>query len=390
MWWIQVQQVFTVIQQVFTVIFRISADSSPLGTSSSNQRCQTATLPTAANPLTTISPSCTTSQPCALCKTPYLCNPFPLFNGKDYSRAYCNEAPYVNVGTGQWSKAGLSFQIFNPFVDVTLQPPPVTFAKNQDYGAINCRLGCNDNLTPELITAFYANPADTSLPDKNANLCPYRFPKTSSEANFDPTLNSGTVGVPVDYIPYQVLNALRKTAQQNIQCTPVNPKAVVGVPPVDKPYCFDCSVLEEPPFSYNVPLFQPQFIVFNSLNGPNVVGLLWAIFIFEHLVLVIKVFVMAVVPDISDDVQELIDGQHEYLENQALLKDRKIAGAAERKIPLKASAEDAKIASQQVDAPIETHQDLLWNPPSSIFKRTGAGPLNETQLQTVRIITSDV
>jgi hypothetical protein len=224
MWWIQVQQVFTVIQQVFTVIFRISADSSPLGTSSSNQRCQTATLPTAANPLTTTSPSCTTSQPCALCKTPYLCNPFPLFNGKDYSRAYCNEAPYVNVGTGQWSKAGLSFQIFNPFVDVTLQPPPVTFAKNQDYGAINCRLGCNDNLTPELITAFYANPADTSLPDKNANLCPYRFPKTSSEANFDPTLNSGTVGVPVDYIPYQVLNALRKTAQQNIQCTPVNPK----------------------------------------------------------------------------------------------------------------------------------------------------------------------
>jgi len=365
--------------------------SSPCGGfSSSNQVCTTAALPTSATPLSqTTASTCTPTQPCAVCPTPFLCNPFPLYNGRDYSRAYCNEAPYVNLGSGQWSRSGLSFQIFNPYVDQTLQPSPVTFAQNQDYGAVFCRLGCTKADGTNARAAFSGLIAtfngDSSLPDQDANLCPYSFPANAKEAAFDPTTNEKSVGVPKDYIPYQVLNALAKTASQNIQCSAATPTDPVGTPPVGKPYCFDCSVLSEPQFSANVPQYLPHFIVFNSLNGPNVVGLLWAIFIFEHLVLMIKVFVMALVPDISDDVQELIDGQREYLEKQALEKDRAIAGTMKRDILTKAGPEDVKVAEQQVDAPIESQQELSWNPSGSIVK----GTPSDQQLVTVHL-ASDV
>lgn len=218
------------------------------------------------------------------CDSPFLCNPVPLHvpvrsarskmgkqGAADWSRAYCQESPRINLGTGEWRfETATSFYAWNPFMDnfaptpsAALQDIPAYIdVTTYEYGMIACTLLCAKGVQ-----------------------CPYskEFPM------FNPALQRKQAYLPVDYISPDVLQQIQ--ASKTVKCEKVSGRFQ---PPEGKKYCFLCP-------SESLELTQPVVgtdnfneIVFTTAFGPSVAAL-WAILIFEHIIFIIKFFVMAMV-----------------------------------------------------------------------------------------------
>jgi hypothetical protein len=131
-----------------------------------------------------------------------------------------------------------------------------------EYGMISCTLVCKDKAA-----------------------CPY----AKENPKFNPLLKRKDPFKPEDYIAPGTLKAIQDS--QTVACV----KSGSGyAPPANQDYCFLCPSVD----LSLTPLFagSDDFneIVFTTKHGPTV-AVLWTILIFEHVVFIIKFFVMAVV-----------------------------------------------------------------------------------------------
>jgi hypothetical protein len=218
------------------------------------------------------------------CDSPFLCNPVPLQvpirsarskigkQGKaDWSRAYCQESPRVNLGSGEWHfDTPTQFYAWNPFMS---NQPSTPSGDLQDIPAYM-----------DITTYEYGMIACTLLCAKGV-VCPYskNFPM------FNPELQRKQAHLPMDYISPDKL--LQIQASRSVSCVKVGSNFQ---PPEGKDYCFLCP-------STALELTQPVIgadhyneIVFTTAFGPSVAAL-WTILVFEHIIFVIKFFVMAMV-----------------------------------------------------------------------------------------------
>lgn len=226
------------------------------------------------------------------CASPFLCNPVPLSvplrsersllgrsSNRDWSRAYCQESPYVNMGSGEW-RFGSATQIYawNPFLNNFAPPPPSPLLNPQnplldvpayrdvrtsEYGMMSCTLFCRDS-----------------------SRCPY----SQDNPRFNPKLRRDDDYRPMDYISPQQLRDIQNA--RDVSC--VKSGGNQYSPPTGQNYCFLCpsADLELTPLAGGVDIYNE--IVFTTLFGPSV-AVVWSILIFEHIVLFIKFIVMAAV-----------------------------------------------------------------------------------------------
>lgn len=272
------------------------------------------------------------TQPDNNCDSPFLCNPVPLGvpilsersklgtrskvpDARDYSRAYCQESPPVNMGTGEWHfEKPTQVYAWNPFL-----PSGDVISSMYEYGMISCTLFCKDKAA-----------------------CPY----SKENPKFNPLLKRKDPFKPEDYIAPATLKAIQDS--QSVVCE--KQKSGSYAPPSGKDYCFLCPSAD----LSLTPLFAPSDdyneIVFTTKNGPTV-AVLWTILIFEHVVFIIKFFVMAVVrpqltcitphcerldlmlsrpasfletdaapqiPDVTDDIEEQLTGHDTFRRRLAM------------------------------------------------------------------------
>jgi hypothetical protein len=217
------------------------------------------------------------------CDSPFLCNPVPLrvpvrsaksLVGKqgveDWSRAYCQESPRINLGSGQWRfETATQIYAWNPFLNNFASSgnisdfPAYTSVKTYEYGMIACTLLCAPGVE-----------------------CPY----SQKQPKFNPQLQREESFKPMDYISPSLLNQIQLSA--SVKCVK-DDKLVYG-PPGDNKYCFLCPSED---LELTVPVIgldNFNEIVFTTAFGPSVAAL-WSVLIFEHVVFFIKFLVMALV-----------------------------------------------------------------------------------------------
>jgi hypothetical protein len=218
------------------------------------------------------------------CNAPFLCNPVPLNvpirsprsivgkqSSEDWSRAYCQESPRINLGSGQWRyEKATPLYAWNPFMN-NFGPssssgihdiPAYVDTTTYEYGMISCTLFCT---TPET--------------------CPY----SKDNPKFNPELRRVQQHVPMDYISPATLQAIQDS--KSVKCVKIGGNYK---PPQGKDFCFVCTSED---LELTVPVIGVDNfneIVFTTAFGPSVAAL-WTILIFEHLVFIIKFFVMALV-----------------------------------------------------------------------------------------------
>jgi len=175
------------------------------------------------------------------------------------------------LGTGQWRfEKATSMYAWNPFMN-NFSPsgtgglqdiPAYVNVTTYEYGMIACTLYC-----------------------AKGTQCPYSkdFP------TFNPALVRKEAHVPMDYISPAVLQHIQDS--RAVKCVKFGN---IYQPPEGEKYCFLCP-------NEDLELTQPVVgvdhfneIVFTTAFGPSVAAL-WAILIFEHIVFIIKFFVMAMV-----------------------------------------------------------------------------------------------
>jgi hypothetical protein len=224
------------------------------------------------------------------CDSPFLCNPVPLAvpvqsprsllgkNGNaDWSRAYCQESPRVNMGTGEWRfEKPTQFYAWNPFLNnFPASPPPQPSPTNPlvntpayrsvetyEYGMVSCSLICD-----------------------NKDNCPY----SRDNPTFNPKLQREVAFKPMDYISPATLKAIQDKSE--VKCLKRNNQ--YG-PPEGEPYCFLCPSVDLQLTQLVVGADFYNEIVFTTSFGPTV-AVLWSILVFEHVIFMIKFVVMAVV-----------------------------------------------------------------------------------------------
>jgi hypothetical protein len=218
------------------------------------------------------------------CNSAFLCNPVPVKvpirsarsllgrqSNEDWSRAYCQESPSIDMGSGQWRyDKPTPLYAWNPFMNnfgpsstSSIQDiPAYTNVTTYEYGMISCTLVCKDGET-----------------------CPY----SKSNPKFNPELIRKQPYQPMDYISPETLQSIQ--ASKTVKCE----KNGGGYqPPAGKEYCFLCPSED---LELTVPVVGTDNfneIVLTTAFGPNVAGV-WAILIFEHVIFIIKFFVMALV-----------------------------------------------------------------------------------------------
>jgi hypothetical protein len=218
------------------------------------------------------------------CDAPFLCNPIPLkvpvrgarsLVGKqsteDWSRAYCQESPRIDLGSGQWRfEKATPLYAWNPFMNnfgpsstSSIQDiPAYVDVSTYEYGMISCTLVCKDPST-----------------------CPY----SRTNPTFNPALRRVQPHVPMDYIPPETLQRIQDA--RAVKCIKSGSNYRT---PDDKDYCFICASED---LELTTPVVgQDNFneIVFTTTFGPSVAAL-WSILVFEHIIFIIKFFVMALV-----------------------------------------------------------------------------------------------
>jgi hypothetical protein len=219
------------------------------------------------------------------CNSPFLCNPIPLhvpvrsprslYNKNataDWSRAYCQESPRINLGSGEWRyDKPTPFYAHNPFLNNFPSNsnggiqgiPSYVDTKTNDYGHIACTLLCAKDV-----------------------VCPYH----KTNPTFNPELRRQQSYKPMDYISPAQLQEIQ--AARDVKCEKKGNNFVV--PEGKGKYCFLCASEE---LGLTVPVIGADNfneIVFTTSFGPSV-GVLWSVLVFEHIVFAIKFFVMSLV-----------------------------------------------------------------------------------------------
>lgn len=242
------------------------------------------------------------------CASPFLCNPVPLSvplrserslrgrsGNRDWSRAYCQESPYVNMGSGEW-RFGSATQMYawNPFLNNVATPAPLPADSNpllnvpayrdvrtSEYGMMSCTLFCRDR-----------------------KRCPY----SQDNPKFHPKVKRDETFRPMDYISPQELADIQNA--RDVTC--VKGSNNQYGPPTGQNYCFVCpsADLELTPLAGGVDNYNE--IVFTTLFGPTV-AVVWSILIFEHIVLCIKFIVMAAVRPYSSPFMKITSADRQYL-----------------------------------------------------------------------------
>lgn len=117
-------------------------------------------------------------------------------------------------------------------------------------------------------------------------ICPY----SKTNPTFNPKVARSDAFKPMDYIDPDQLQKIQ--ASQSVKCV-LNAKGEYQ-PPASSAYCFVCPDTD---LALTVPVTQLDVyneIVFTTMFGPSAAAL-WTILIFEHIVLIIKFIVMALV-----------------------------------------------------------------------------------------------
>jgi len=243
------------------------------------------------------------------CDSPFLCNPVPLrvpvrsaksLVGKqsveDWSRAYCQESPRINLGSGQWRfETATQIYAWNPFLNNFASSgnisdfPAYTSVKTYEYGMIACTLLCAPGVE-----------------------CPY----SQKQPKFNPQLQREESFKPMDYISPSLLNQIQLSA--SVKCVK-DDKLVYG-PPGDNKYCFLCPSEDLELTVPVVGLDNFNEIVFTTAFGPSVAAL-WSVLIFEHVVFFIKFLVMALIPDITEEIENQLQGHDTYRRRLAMKRN---------------------------------------------------------------------
>jgi hypothetical protein len=220
------------------------------------------------------------------CDSPFLCNPIPLKvpiasprslmgrqSNVDWSRAYCQESPRVNLGSGEWRyQTPTEIFAWNPFLNNfpssgSQDIPAYQRTTVYDYGMMSCTLLCDPKKVPS---------------------CPY----SKTNPTFNPKVGRSDAFKPMDYIDPDQLGKIQ--ASQSVKC--VLGANNVYQPPEDSihGYCFLCP---ETNLALTVPVTGADYfneVVFSTMFGPSVAAV-WAVLVFEHIILIIKFIVMAMV-----------------------------------------------------------------------------------------------
>lgn len=274
------------------------------------------------------------------CDSPFLCNPVPLVVPKgsprsamgrgleDWSRVYCQESPRVNMGTGEWRfETPTQMFAWNPFLpslpatDPPVESPAYTRVTTNEYGMMSCTLFC-------------ASKAD----------CPY----SRDNPTFNPKLSRDVPFKPMDYISPDKLKAIQDS--KSVKCVK---SGTTYAPPPGKDYCFLCPSVELDLTQLVVGVDFFNEIVFTTAFGPTV-AVVWAVLIFEHIIFAIKFFVMAVIPDVTSDIEEQLQGHDTYR--------RRLAMARTTRHPHSSSADAKSNLLDKFESGRVSQDDDLWNP----------------------------
>ena len=219
------------------------------------------------------------------CDSPFLCNPIPLKvpiasprslvgrqSNVDWSRAYCQESPRVNLGSGEWRyQTPTEIFAWNPFLNNfpssgSQDIPAYQRTTVNDYGMMSCSLFCDPKKVPS---------------------CPY----SKTNPTFNPKVARSDAFKPMDYIDPVQLGKIQ--ASQSVKCELKD----TGYQPPEGSihgYCFLCP---ETNLVLTVPVTGVDYyneVVFSTMFGPSVAAV-WAVLVFEHIILIIKFIVMAMV-----------------------------------------------------------------------------------------------
>jgi hypothetical protein len=281
---------------------------SPCGTVPLVDRRNTSKLLPSCKTIPHTSPvECTETNPCPgkedtgvgsatnNCDRPFLCNPVPLRVpygsarsklgrnlNDDWSRAYCQESPSVNLGSGEWRfTTPTVMHAWNPFMNpfpsppsFNSEPPAYVPVRTSEYGMISCSLICDSK-----------------------SVCPY----SRNSPTFNPRLKRERAFRPMDYISPADLEEIQKA--KDVVC--IKGADQQFRPPAGSKYCFLCPDENLVPTQLVVGVDNFNEIVFTTAFGPSV-AVLWTVLIFEHIVFVIKFFVMAIVSVLPPCINRII------------------------------------------------------------------------------------
>jgi len=169
--------------------------------------------------------------------------------------------------------------------------PAYVDTKTNDYGHIACTLLCAKDV-----------------------VCPYH----KTNPTFNPELQRQQSYKPMDYISPAELQEIQ--AARDVKCEKKGNNFVV--PEGKGKYCFLCASEE---LGLTVPVIGADNfneIVFTTSFGPSV-GVLWSVLVFEHIVFAIKFFVMSLIPDVTDEIEDQLVGHDTYRRRLAMSRNVK-------------------------------------------------------------------